>query len=326
MAIVMRACGPPSVLALEPVPRAPLKPDEIAIRGLASAVNHSDLEIRAGNWPIRRPDPFPYVPGLEVVGRVDAVGTDVRDVRPGDLAITMMQGLGGVRAERPGGYAELVVVRAPSAAVLPAGTDPRSIASLGLAGVTALEGLDRLGPLTGRRIVVTGASGGVGSAAIALAHARGAQVTAVVSRESRIDHARALGAEDVLVYTDVARGALGTGSVDGILDAVAGEAFAALVSALKPGGTLSLVGAAAGSDVRLDAYSLLDVRLTGYSSESLDGPALRRAIGEIAAALSAGRLKAPPVTGFPLRDARAAHEALEAHAIEGRVLLLPDPA
>src|SRR2546430_304157 len=163
-AIVMRRYGAPEVLAIESVPFAPLMPDEIRVRSIASAINHSDLEIRAGNWPILRRTPFPYTPGLEVVGQVTEVGASVLEFRPGDRIMTMMQGLGGVRAERPGGYAEYVVVRAAAAAPL-AIIDPLDAASLGLASVTAFEGLRRIGTLANRRIAITGAAGGVGSAA-----------------------------------------------------------------------------------------------------------------------------------------------------------------
>src|SRR2546423_8543214 len=102
-AIVMRRYGAPEVLAIESVPFVPLMSDEIRVRSIASAVNHSDLEIRAGNWPILRPNPFPYTPGLEVVGEVVEIGAAVSEFRIGDRVITMMQGLGGVRPQRPGG-------------------------------------------------------------------------------------------------------------------------------------------------------------------------------------------------------------------------------
>ncbi len=69
-AIVMRRTGPPEVLAVEEVALAPLVRGEVRLRSLASAINHSDLQIRAGNWPITREPRFPYVPGLEVVGEV----------------------------------------------------------------------------------------------------------------------------------------------------------------------------------------------------------------------------------------------------------------
>src|SRR6185437_14603488 len=103
---VMREYGPPGVLRPEAVELAPPAAGEVRIRVLAAAVNHSDLEIRAGNWPVRGADPFPYVPGLEAVGEVVEAGADPGPVGVGVNVVTMMQGLGGVRAERPGGYAE----------------------------------------------------------------------------------------------------------------------------------------------------------------------------------------------------------------------------
>src|SRR5436305_8986804 len=93
-AIVMREYGGPDVLRLEDVPPASLQPDEIRIRSIASAVNHSDLEIRAGNWPILRPVPFPYTPGLEVVGDGVEVGAAVSGARVGERVTTMMEALG----------------------------------------------------------------------------------------------------------------------------------------------------------------------------------------------------------------------------------------
>ncbi len=324
--IVMRAYGPPAVLVWEPVAAPSLGPDEILLRTIASAVNHSDLEIRAGNWPIQRASPFPYVPGLEVVGEVVAAGARVSEFRPGDRAITMMQGLGGVRSERPGGYAEHVVVAAAAAAAVPPDLDPLDVATLGLAAVTAYEGLRKIGPLDHRRIAVTGAAGGVGSAAIAIARSQGAEVVAVVPRSEQVGHVRALGAADVVVIDEVARGALGEESVDGLLDTVAGPCFGSFVAALRPGGTLSLVGAVGGHEVRLDAYALMEIVLTGYSSETLDGASLRRAIAAIGEWLRQGALQVPSRTLFPLHAAAAAHERLERHDLRGRTLLVPDRA
>jgi NADPH2:quinone reductase len=228
-----------------------------------------------------------------------------------------------VRSERPGGYAEYVTVAAGAVAVLPVGIDPLGLASLGLASVTAFEGLRKIGALAGRRILVTGASGGVGSAGIALARLQGADVAALVSRASQIGYVRSLGARDACTAEDAERGLLGSESFDGILDSVAGPSFGAYVTALRRGGVLSLVGAVAGSGVSFDAYRLLDVTLTGYSSETLDGPSLRRAVDTISQWLLAGAIRPPARTIFPLRDAARAHAALERHEIHGRVLLVP---
>ena len=207
-AIVMRQYGGPEVLRLETASIASLKPDEVRIRSIASAVNHSDLEIRAGNWPIFKAEPFPYTPGLEVVGEVVEVGASVSDISVGDRVITMMQGLGGVHPQRPGGYAEYVTVSCGTVAAFSKETDPLGMAALGLASVTAFEGLRKIGDLNSRRIVVTGAAGGVGSTAVAIAKAQGAEVIGVISNAAQEPYVRSLGASKTVVSQDVAVGAL----------------------------------------------------------------------------------------------------------------------
>jgi NADPH2:quinone reductase len=322
-AIVMRQYGRPEVRRLERVPLPALQPDEIRIGTIASAINHSDLEIRAGNWPILKPNPFPYTPGLEVVGDVMETGANVSEVHVGDRVITMMQGLGGVRAQRPGGYAEYVVVQASAVAPFAGDVDPLDMAALGLASVTAFEGLRRVGSLKNRRIAVSGAAGGVGSAGVAIANAEGAEVIGIISRSEQAEYVRSLGAATTITSSDIANGGLVPETIDGILDTVAGNSFGAYVTALRPGGVLSLVGAVGGSDVSFDAYRLLEVTLTGYSSETLDGPALRRAIRSISEWVSRGVIPAPFRSVFPLDEAAAAHTKLEQHLVHGRVLLVP---
>jgi NADPH:quinone reductase len=322
-AIVMHAVGAPEVLRWERVSLPPLAPDEIRIKSLVSAVNHSDLAIRSGRHPILRPAPFPYVPGIEVVGDVVARGTAVTDLQLGERAITMMQGLGGVRAKRPGGYAEFVTVSAAAAAPVPGDLDPSDVAALGLASVTALEGLRKLGVLDGRRVAITGASGGVGSAAVSIARALGARVVAVISRAEQADYVRELGAEEIVLVSAAANGALGEETLDGALDAIAGGSFGPLVAALRVGAALSLVGAVAGPAVSFDAYRLLEVTLTGYSSEQLDGIALRRDMAVLVDWLRHGVVKPPARTVYALKDASAAHEKLERRGVQGRLLLVP---
>jgi NADPH2:quinone reductase len=297
-AVVMRRTGPPEVLVVEERELPGLRQGEVRLRSLASAVNHSDLEIRAGNWPIRREPRFPYVPGLEVVGEVVEVGSAVRGMAPGDRVWTTMQGLGGVRAERDGGYAAHVTVGASALAPLPPETDPVAFASVGLAGVTAYQGLATLGPLDGRRLLVTGPSGGVGSVAVMLGRTAGATV---------IEHERGSPSP-------------APASVDAVLDVVAGPLFAPLVAALARGGRYCLVGAVAGGDVQFDAWGLIEGRtLTGYSTEDLDGDALRAATR----ALLAAALPPAPHTVLPLAQAGRAHALLERRELRGRVVLVP---
>jgi NADPH2:quinone reductase len=297
-AVVMRRTGPPDVLELVDRPLRPLAPGEVRIRSLASAVNHSDLRVRAGDWPIRKPSPFPYVPGLEVVGDVVEIAADVGAVRVGDRVWTTMQGLGGVRGERDGGYAEHVTVLAGAVAPLPVDLDAVGFAAIGLAGVTALEALRRVGPVADKTVVISGTEGGVGSIAVEIAAKLEATVVAL---------ARASPAPP-------------PASADAVLDGVAGPLFPTLIRALRPGGRYCMYGAAAGGDVAFDAWSLLEARvLTGYSSEDLDGNALRAAT----AALLRLAIAAPRPTVLPLHDAARAHTMLEQHAVRGRVVLVP---
>jgi NADPH:quinone reductase len=297
-AVVMRRTGPPEVLSIEDVDLLPLGPGEVRLRSLASAVNHSDLEIRAGNWPIRREPRFPYVPGLEVVGDVVEVTEAVEGVRVGDRVWTMMQGLGGVRAERDGGYAEYVTVAASSLALLPKTTDPVAFAATGLAAVTAYGGLKKLGTLSGKTLIVTGSTGGVGSIAVVLGRGAGADVVAM-ERGSPLPT---------------------PASADAVLDVVAGSLFPALVASLRHGGSYCMVGGVGGGDVQFDAWALIQaLTLTGYSTEDLDGEDLRTATDALL------RLNLTPVapTVLPLADAARAHELLEQREVKGRVVLVP---
>lgn len=323
-AVQINDYGPPDALVCVSADVPPLQADEVRIRTIASAVNHTDLEIRAGRWPIRKINPFPYVPGVEVVGEIVEVGDRVADVASGDRVITMMQGLGGVRAERPGAYAELVTVAADTVAPIGSAIDPRVMAAIGLGGVTAHEGLRRIGSLVGKRILVTGAAGGVGSAAVAIAKAEGAAVVGVVSRAEQADHVLGLGADEIALSTRDAPPELKAASFDGILDTVGAPLFESSLRALKPGGVLSLVGAVGGSDVRFDLWELIrPVTLTGYSSENLDGQALRSAVAALTGWIKDGRIAAPRYTTVPLADAARAHAMLESRGVIGRVLLIP---
>jgi NADPH:quinone reductase len=326
-AVQISRYGPPEVLKFCDVVLVPLAANEVRIRTQYAAVNHTDLQIRAGNWPIGKPDPFPYTPGVEVVGVVEEVGTAAQGVAPGQCVITMMQGLGGVRAERPGGYAEFVTVDADAIATIPTGVDMVQIAALGLVGVTAYHGLSRIGPLQNKRILVTGAAGGVGSAATAIARAQGASVTGLVTQMDQADYVRSLGAESVVVAPKGSPAPIPPESVDGVLDAVAGRFFGSYISGLRAGGVLSLVGAVAGAEVAFDAWQLIrPVTLTGYSTENLNGRALREAVGALTGWLAAKTLLPPHHDLVPLAEAAKAHTLLEHGHISGRILLASEIA
>ena len=323
-AIEIDRYGGPEELVWRAVSRPPPGSGEVRIRTAFAAVNRADVEIRRGEWPIVAPDPFPYTPGLEVAGVVDAVGAGVERVAPGERVITMMQHLGGIWGERPGGYGSTVVVAADTLATIPEDVDLEQVAALGLAAVTASAGLRRLALTPGARVVVHGASGGVGSAAVTIAAAAGAEVIAVLPRAGKDDYVRALGATEVVALdATTLLEALGPRSVDAVLETTGARTFADSCAVLRRGGRLCLVGALTGPDLTLSAWDLLqDLVLTGWSSENLDGDALRAAIDQIVEAVRAGRLRAPAIERFALPDAAAAHRAMERGELAGRALLV----
>ena len=318
-AIQIDRYGPPEVLEYRSVELPALRSGEVRVKTEFAAVNYIELHIRAGNAPILTASPLPYTPGMEVVGLIDEAAADVGQWKRGQRVITMMQGLAGVRAERDGGYAEFVTVEADSLAAVPDGVDAADMAALGLGAVTAFEGLRKLGELSSKRIIVTGAAGGVGAMATAIAHASGAAVVAIIRRAQDSDYVRSLGATEVIIS---AEGGVEPQSADGVLDTVAGDLFGPCVKALKPGGTLCLVGAVGGGYVSFDAWELLrSIRLTGYSTEALDGGTLQEAVNHLTGMLISQAIRPPDYKVLPLKDAASAHRLLENREVRGRVLL-----
>ncbi|MFI1959932.1 NADP-dependent oxidoreductase [Streptomyces althioticus] len=158
--------GDTTVLTVEEAPDPAPGPGEIRIRVAAASVNPVDWKVRAGAVREYLPVNLPAIPGRDAVGRVDRIGAGVEGVSLGDRVF----GLGGVT----GATAELAVLSAWAPA--PAEWSDAEAAGAGLAAVTALSGLKALGPLSGRTLLVEGAAGGVGGAAVELAVASGATV------------------------------------------------------------------------------------------------------------------------------------------------------
>ena len=323
-AIEIDRYGDPGVLLWREVPERAPAAHEVVIRTAYAAVNRADLEIRSGAWPIARDDPFPYTPGLEVAGEIEQVGANVTSLTAGTRAITMMQRLGGIWGERRGGYGELVVVAADAVATIPADVNLEQIAALGLTAVTAGEGLRRLAPPEGARVVVHGASGGVGAAAVMMAADRGCEVIAVLPRAGKEDFVRELGATEVVRLDETSLlDALGARSVDAVLEISGERTFPDSAAVLRRGGRLCLVGALTGPHLELSAWDLIqELELTGWSSENLDGDRLRSHVAEIAELVRGGRLGAPAITRYELADAASAHRAMERGELIGRALLV----
>ncbi|MEU1646800.1 NAD(P)-dependent alcohol dehydrogenase [Micromonospora zamorensis] len=238
-AIVQDRYGPPETLTLTdvetPVPAA----DEVLVRVEAAALNAYDWHAMRGDprmarLAMGRSRPRARIRGRDFAGRVEAVGARVRQVRPGDAVF-------GDLGDANGAFAEYVCVPETLVATAPANLTPQQAAALPLAGITALMGLTSAGRVEpGHRVLINGASGGVGTLAVQLATVLGASVTAVCSTRN-VDLVRSLGAENVVDYTrdDFARD---TRRYDVVFDLVGNRSLAALRRVLTPTGTLVLSG------------------------------------------------------------------------------------
>jgi NADPH:quinone reductase-like Zn-dependent oxidoreductase len=223
--------GPGDVLEFRDVERPRPGDGEVLLRGRASSVNPADWFTLVGRPYVLRlafglTGPRQRVPGRDVAGTVEAVGARVSRWRPGDE----------VYGELPGGaFAEYAVAAADALAPKPSTLDFAEAAAVPLAGVTALQGLrDAGGVRAGQRVLVNGASGGVGTFAVQIARALGARVTGV-GRADGLDLIRSLGADEVVDYTreDFTRGAP---AYDVIFDLVGNHPIAAYRRILRPGG------------------------------------------------------------------------------------------
>ncbi len=232
-AIVYREYGEPDVLELQEVERPVAGSGEVLVRVRAAAVSPGDWDLLHGvpyilrlSTGLRRPRN--QVLGLAVAGQVEAAGSGVADLRPGDDVFAEVA---------RGGFAEYVSVPAKALAPRPPSLTFEQAAAVPLVGTTALQALRDIGHVQpGQRVLVTGASGGVGVFAVQIAKALGAEVTGVCSTRN-VDLVRSLGADHVIDYTAEDFTAGGPG-YDLILDNVGDRSLADCRRALAPKGTL----------------------------------------------------------------------------------------
>ncbi len=200
-AIVYQEYGSPDVLRLQEVERPTLKDDQVLIRVHAASVNARDWHLLTADVFLVRLmgggllKPKYTILGSDIAGRVEAIGRNVKQFQPGDEVF------GDISASGDGGFAEYVSVPESALAQKPANLSFEQAAAVPLAAVTALQGLRDKGQIqSGHKVLINGASGGVGTFAVQIAKSLGAQVTAVCSTRN-LDLARSLGADHVVEYT-----------------------------------------------------------------------------------------------------------------------------
>lgn len=310
-------------LKLADVPVPEPGPTQVRIRTDAVGVNFPDILLIAGQY--QADPPLPFAPGFEVAGTVSAVGEEVTGFAAGQRV-----------AGTPwwGGYADEVLVDAAACVPIPDALDAADAAVLPIAFGTALHALRDRGRLQqGETLLVTGATGGTGSAAVKIGTLLGAHVIAAVGHQRKVDLARSMGADDVVVYgdddqrlRDLIKSATGGRGADVVFDPVGGDVTGECLRAMAWDGRLLIVGFTAGAIPELPANLPL---LKGCSIVGVfwgrwrmtDPAAARTEFDQLVEWVVEGRLDPGISARYPLENARDALTAIANREVAGKVVL-----
>jgi NADPH2:quinone reductase len=321
-AVVCHELGPLDTLVVEeretPVP----SDGQVVVDVRAAGVNFVDGLLCQGRYQIKPPTPF--VPGGEIAGLVSSVGPGVSGVAVGDTVI----GFTGF-----GGFADQVMLPALSLVPIPAAIDFGQAAALLQSYCTMLFTLTRRTTLTeGEWVLVLGAGGGIGLAAIDVATALGARVIAAASSPEKLEAARAMGAEATIAYEEEDLKArareISGGGVDVVVDPVGGRHSETALRATRHLGRFCVIGFASGpiatvplNQVLLNNRTVVGVDWGGWTFKDPLGN--RALIDELMAMVAEGRLHPTAPTSFPLEDAAAVMSGLIDRSIGGKAVLVP---
>jgi NADPH2:quinone reductase len=314
--------GPPAMLVTEEVPEPSAGPGQVVVAVAAAAVNFPDVLLVADRYQLHVPVPF--TPGSELAGTVVAVGPGVAGLAEGDRVMG---------ATLIGAFAERVAVPAAGLEKVPPGLGLGEAAAFGVAHHTAYHALRTVaGAGPGDWVLVLGAAGGVGLAAVELATVLGARVVAAASSEAKLDACREKGAVATVDYRredlKARVKAITDGGAAAVVDPVGGALAEAALRATRWGGRFVSVGFASGEIPRipLNLVLLKGVVLTGFTMEGLatyqpDDVARDRA--ELRQLLEAGRVVPRISARFPLTDASGALAEVAERRAVGKVLVEP---
>jgi NADPH:quinone reductase-like Zn-dependent oxidoreductase len=297
-AAVLTDYGDVDTLEVRDLPEPKPGRGELKIRMAAASINPLDLKLRSGSLKTWMPLKLPTILGFDGSGEVVELGAEASGFRVGDRV------LGLVRHS----HAQYAVAPPNALAAVPPGLDLRDAAAIPVVALTGVQLVEEgVAPKKGDVVLVIGALGGVGRAAVYAARTLGAKVIAGV-RAKQVSEAKKLGAESVLALDDAA--AVGRlPALDAIADTVGGEVTARLLPKLRPGGTVgSVVGEPPGAKDR------------GLTARAIQNHPDSKRLASLAQAVAAGELVLPIGARFPLAQVRDAHRSAE-HGAAGKVLL-----
>jgi len=316
-AIRVNAFGGPEVLELEEVPTPRPGPGEVLVRVHAAGVNPVETYIRAGKYACL-PE-LPYTPGNDGAGVIEQVGPDVNEFKPGDRVYTA----GSIS----GTYAEFALCKKEQVHRLPANVSFAQGAAMGTPYATAYRGLlQRAGAKPGETVLVHGASGGVGTAAVQLARAYGMRVFGTAGSDDGIKLAREQGAHEVFDHRapehfEQIMKATGGHGVDVIVELLANVNLGKDLTILAKGARVAVIGSRGRVEIDPRDTMQRDADIRGMVMPNTPPKELASIHAALVAGLENGTLR--PVIGkeFPLADAAKAHRAVMESGAMGKIVL-----
>jgi len=323
-AIVYTQYGSPDVLQLKEVEKPTPRDNEVLLKVYATSVNAGDLHVlRADPFLIRLMGygllkPKNKILGAAIAGRIEAIGGNVKQFQPGDDVFGDLSESG-----KRGGFAEYVCASADALVLKPSRLSFEEAAAVPVAAVTALQGLRDKGHIqAGQKVLINGASGGVGTFAVQIAKSFGAEVTAVCST-SNVDAARSMGADHVIDYTKEDFTQNGQ-HYDLIVAANGNRSISEYKRALRPNGTYVVTG---GSKKQTYQAMLLGpwISMTGTKKMgNLMAKPNTKDLGFVKELLEAGKVIPVIDRRYPLRETAEALRYLEAGRARGKVVITVD--
>jgi NADPH:quinone reductase len=317
-AIRVHEFGGPELLRLEEVPTPQPGPGQVLIRMHAIGVNPVETYIRAGTYAHK--PALPYTPGNDGAGVVEQVGADVNEFRPGDRVYTA--------GSLSGTYAEFALCKTTQVHPLPGNVSFAQGAAMGTPYATAYRGLfQRADAKPGETVLVHGASGGVGTAAVQLARARGLRVFGTVGSDEGRKLAREQGAHEVFnhrapdQFEQIMKATSGHG-VDVIVELLANVNLGKDLTILAQGGRVAIIGSRGRVEINPRDAMQRDADLRGLVMPNTSPADLASIHAALVAGLENGTLR--PVIGkeFPLAEAAQAHRAVMEPGASGKIVLV----
>ncbi len=302
-AAMINEYGNQSMLKYTDVERPEPKADEVLVKVHVAAVNPVDWKIRDGLGEMFKLQ-LPIILGCEVAGTIEEVGGDVKDFKRGDEVY-------GYIGSHSGGYAEYAIAKADEIARKPERLDFGNAAAIAVGALTSWQAMFDLAKLqSGQRVLITGASGGVGSMAVQLAKAKGAFVTGTASGKNEA-FVRSLGADEFIDYTEQQFEDL-VKDVDVVFDTVGGDTLTRAFQTLKKGGFLVTT---------VQPPSAEKAKEFGVTAAMVEAQPSAKQLAEINRLIDEGKLKTHVATVLPLAEVKKAHQLSESGRTRGKIVL-----